>query len=73
MALTYLFRLMGSSLPSRLMWERRVYRQELMEDISGRKARGAFPVVTVATVIGLTALSLAWVMSRSRLWRGRAY
>ena len=57
MALTYLFRLMGSSLPSRLMWERRVYRQELMEDIL-RVARPAAlsPVVTVATVIGLTAL-----------------
>ena len=57
MALVYLLRLMGPSLPSRLTWERRGYRQELMEDIL-RVARPAAlsPVVTVATVIGLTAL-----------------
>ena len=57
MALVYLLRLMGPALPSRLTWERRGYRQELMEDIL-RVARPAAlsPVVTVATVIGLTAL-----------------
>ena len=57
MALAYLLRLTGPSLPSRLTWEYRGYRQELMEDIL-RVARPAAvsPVVTVATVIGLTAL-----------------
>ena len=57
MALAYLLRLTGPSLPSRLTWEYRGYRQELMEDIL-RVARPAAlsPVMTVATVIGLTAL-----------------
>ena len=57
MALAYLLRLTGPSLPSRLKWEYRGYRQELMEDIL-RVARPAAlsPVMTVATVIGLTAL-----------------
>ena len=57
MALAYLLRLTGPSLPSRLTWEHRGYRQELMEDIL-RVARPAAlsPVMTVATVIGLTAL-----------------
>ena len=57
MALAYLLRLTGPSLPSRLTWAHRGYRQELMEDIL-RVARPAAlsPVMTVATVIGLTAL-----------------
>ena len=43
MALAYLLRLMGPPYRSQLTWERRGYRQELMEDILRVARPGAFP------------------------------